>query len=183
MRSSASFGTRSAVLGVVALLAVACSAPSAGGPTAGSGATPPPTTAATAGAETPGSGTGAPTTAAGTVMVDLTFTGTFNFTAKGSKGRCIIVGRSDGTTAFGFEATEADYPGLGQSYSMGELGIVDVKWIKDEKSSWGNNPSATITVTPDHHGISIDQDLSPFTNMSTGDTAGPEHVKGTIACP
>jgi hypothetical protein len=183
VRSSARFRIRAAsAVGIATLVVVACSAPAAGGPTAG-GSTPGATNAATSGPATPGSATGAPSTAAGTPMVDLTFTGTFNFTAKGTKGRCIVVGRSDGTTAFGFEATEADYPGLGQSYSMGEFGGVDVKWIKDEKSSWGNNPNATITVTPDHHGISIDQDLSPFTNMSTGDKAGPEHVKGTIACP
>lgn len=120
---------------------------------------------------------------AGTAQVDLTFTGTYPFTAKGTVGRCAVavVG---GATAFAFEGTEADYPGLGASFSVAELsGRVDIKWVKDADTSWGIPPSAVIQATPDHHGVTLDVELSPFTNTASGKTAGPEHVKGTITCP
>ena len=164
----------------MAAATAACSSSGSGASATTAGSTTTPATVAPASAAPPASAPAA-TTGAGTGQpaVDLTFTGTFAFTAKGTAGRCVMAGG-----LFGFEGTEADYPGLGVSYSMGVFGgNVDVKWVKDDDNSWGNNPSSTITLTPDHHGISIDQDLAPFTNMSTGKTAGPEHVKGTITCP
>ncbi|HUQ44464.1 MAG TPA: hypothetical protein VM451_08690 [Candidatus Limnocylindria bacterium] len=179
--------SRTALLAILALVATlaACAAPSAGTPSsstgvpipnATSGASVAPPGATTVGATTSGGG-------GGTAMVDLTFTGTYAFTAKGTAGRCILFARQDGTTAFGFEATEADYPGLGKSYSMAEFnGFADVKWVKDDAVGYANNIDSTITLTPDHRGVSIDQDLSPFTPEG-GVPAGPEHVKGTITCP
>lgn len=175
-----------AAAGVLLALA-ACAAPGTG---SGAGSTAGATmaaTAATAGAATspPATSAGASVPAAttaggGTAMVDLTFTGTFDFAAKGTAGRCIVVGGH-----FGFEGTEADYPGLGLSFSMAELnpGYVDIKWIKDDDNNWGNDVNAKIALTADHKGVTLDQDLSPFTNMSTGESAGPEHVKGTVTCP
>lgn len=170
---------RHLLVAAITLAAAACAAPGAGSPAvptpAGSGA------ASTFGPPTPGASAPAATSAGtGTAMVDLTFTGTYAFTAKGTAGRCLHGG---GGTIFGFEATEADYPGLGQSFSMAEFnGIVDIKWIKDDDNSWGNSPNATITLTPDHHGISVDQDLAPFGPIG-GPRPGPEHVAGTITCP
>jgi hypothetical protein len=175
-----------AILAVAASL-IACAAPGAnapsssgGVPTTGGGGSAP--VATTAGATTPGA-TIAGGGGAGTAMVDLTFTGTYAFTAKGTAGRCILGTAADGTKRFGFEGTEADYPGMGKSYSMAEFsGLVDVKWVKDDAVSYGNNGTDPITLTPDHHGIFIDQDLAPFTPQG-GVEAGPEHVKGTITCP
>lgn len=170
---------RSLLITGIAVVAMACAAPGAGS----SGA---PSLAATSGSSAAPSSPSAsgPTATFGggkSAQVDLTFTGTYAFTAKGTAGRCIVIQRTDGV-AFGFEATEADYPGLGQSFSMGEFnGLVDIKWIKDDATSWGNNPNASITLTADHHGVSMDQDLAPFTPMG-GSPAGPEHVSGTVIC-
>ena len=132
------------------------------------------TAAATAPAATAGGG--------GTANVNLTFTGTSVFDAKGTKGTCKVV-TVNGAPHFGFEATDADYPGLGQSFSMAELNanVIDVKWVVDAKTAYGNNPASHIDLGSDHKLITIDQDLVPFT--SAGVTAGPEHVKGVVSCP
>ena len=183
------FPARSAlpVAALVATLAIvaACSSP---GPAATPGATTPVvvTPAATGGATAPASTvaatTGSTAGAGGTANVNLAFTGTSVFDAKGTKGTCKVL-QVDGSPRFGFEATDADYPGLGQSFSMAELNpnIVDVKWVIDATHSYGNNPGSHIDLGSDHHIITIDQDLQPFT--AGGVTAGPEHVKGVIICP
>jgi hypothetical protein len=182
------FSTGSSILlrRVIAFLALLATL-AACGPGAGTGGTTSPTTAATAadattGATAPGATTSGGGGGGGTAQVDLTFTGTYSFTAKGTAGRCIV---SSGTPArFGFVATEADYPGLGKSYSMveGTPGYVDIKWLKDDATSWGNRMGSQIQTTPDHHGVIIDEELAPFTPQG-GVAAGPEHVKGTITCP
>ena len=178
----ASIIVRRTVAGV-ALLAVlaACAAPGTG-----AGATSAPTDTSPATGPSAGGKAPAATTSGGggggTAQVDLTFTGTYSFTAKGTAGRCIV---SSGTPArFGFEATEADYPGLGKSYSMfeGTPGYVDIKWLKDDATSWGNRMGSQIQTTPDHHGVIIDEELAPVTPQG-GVAAGPEHVKGTLTCP
>lgn len=171
----------------VALLA-ACSAT----PAATTGATQVGTATNQPAGTTAGGSTGAtpPTAAApsaaggGSAAVDLTFTGTKAFTAKGSAGTCRLFKHGDGTVSFGFEATEADYPGIGQSFSMSNMSgaYVDIKWVIDATTSYGDSPKSPVVLSADHHSISVDMDLSPFTPQG-GAAAGPEHVKGTVACP
>ena len=86
-----------------------------------------------------------------------------------------MIPRTDGTFAFSFEATEADYPGLGTSFSMANLSgdYVDVKWVVDPKTFYGNTAETSIVLSSDHHSIEIDGALAP----------GHEHVKGTVSCP
>jgi hypothetical protein len=118
------------------------------------------------------------------VAVDLTFTGTTPQRAKGSAGRCFIIGKGADAT-FGFEATEADYPGLGISFSLGELnpGHVDLKWtLADGKSAYAFKPGATPTLSPDHHAVQLDADLQPLAASGTA-MPGPEHVSGSVTCP
>ena len=126
----------------------------------------------------------APTAAGGggNANVNLTFTGTAAFDAKGTKGLCKVF-QVNGTPRFGFEATDADYPGLGLSFSMAELNtnVVDVKWLVNATTAYGNNPGSHIDLGADHRTITIDQDLVPFT--AGGVKAGPEHVRGVISCP
>jgi hypothetical protein len=121
---------------------------------------------------------------AGSVAVDLVFTGTKAFVAKGSAGRCIVVKRSDGTFSFGFEATEADYPGLGTDYSMANLSgtSVDIKWAVDATTAYFNAAETSIVLSADHHSVRIDGDLAPG-QVAGGPPAGPEHLSGTISCP
>jgi hypothetical protein len=183
VRSRVSFRARGGALVAIAMLAIGCAAPPAGGGTAGTGPTAGSTVGSTAAPATVAPASPAPATAAAaTAMVDLTFSGTFNFTAKGTKGRCIVVQTSGGGTAFGFEATEADYPGLGQSFSMAEFGVVDIKWVIDADHNYGNSSSSVIQVSPDHHAVTVDEDLAEFAAMG-GPKPGPEHVKGTVSCP
>lgn len=174
---------------VIALSAVVVAACSSGSPAATSGSGT--QAAGTQAAGTPLAGSSSvPTTAAtkapvaGTAQVDLLFSGTRAITAKGTAGRCIIIKRADGSFSFGFEATEADYPGLGKSYSMANLNAnyVDIKWVIEDTISYGNPASGGGTLSADHHGVTIDADLSPFTTQGAP-APGPEHVKGTITCP
>jgi hypothetical protein len=171
-------------IGLAAALALgACSS-------AGPAVTPGATTAitvtpgATAPAATAGATLAAATSGAGsgTAVVNLTFTGTSVFDAKGTKGTCKVL-LVNGSPRFGFEATDADYPGLGLSYSMAELNAntVDVKWAVNATTAYGNNPQSHIDLGADHRTVTIDQDLLPF--AMGGVTAGPEHVRGVINCP
>jgi hypothetical protein len=138
--------------------------------------------AATQLTETSAVATVAPTKAAGsgTAMVDLRFTGTLPISAQGTAGRCIVITRADGTVAFGFEATEADYAGLGVSFSMANLNadFVDIKWVVNGSVAYGD-PGSGITLSPDHHAVQLDVELSPF----TPNAKSPEHVKGSVSCP
>jgi hypothetical protein len=166
----------------VTILSAACSTSGAGStPVASSAvmATPVTTGPASTAAASPAA---TPAAAGGSANVNLVFTGTSAFEAKGTNGTCKVL-QVDGAPHFGFEATEADYPGLGMSFSMAELtaNSVDVKWVVDAKTAYGNNPASHIDLGSDHKLITIDQDLIPFT--SGGVTAGPEHVKGVIGCP
>jgi hypothetical protein len=169
---------------IAALALAACSSPT---PAATPGASSPVlvTPPAASPIETsPLATTPAPTAAGGggNANVNLTFTGTAAFDAKGTKGICKVL-QVNGTPRFGFEATDADYPGLGVSYSMVELNAnsVDVKWLVNATTSYGNNPGSHIDLGADHRTITIDQDLVPFT--AGGVKAGPEHVRGVISCP
>lgn len=172
-------------LGILALLVAGCAAPAAG-PTGGTGGTAGPTSAASAPPATSGPATAGPTsppatTAGGLAQVDLTFTETFAFTARGTKGTCKLF-TQDGKLNFGFEGTEADYPGLGLSFSLVEFGTVDIKWVKDNDHNWGNDTKTVIQVSSDHRSVTLDQELEQF-HAQGAPLPGPEHVKGTITCP
>ena len=86
----------------------------------------------------------------------------------------------DGVTKFGFEASKADYPALGQSFSVVELSGVDIKWVIDSNIAYANNLNDVIQISADHHTVTLDQDLDPLS--SGGNVPGPQHVKGTITC-
>jgi hypothetical protein len=115
------------------------------------------------------------------------------FTAKGTAGRCAMgTPAGGGLPIFGFEATEADYPGLGQSFSMlqfsGSNPYVDVKWVIDDNNSYGQSGPVytagpnTITLSADHHTVTLDAQLSGLAPQGKP-VPGAEHVTGTIACP
>ncbi len=114
------------------------------------------------------------------VAVDLVFSGTLVFTAKGSAGQCLLGHSSaDGSIVFGFSATEADYPGLEQGIYLNE----DVashhlaeKWLSSEVASVGDLPEGSFTFSADHKSVTIDADLP-------GASDKPEHLSGTISCP
>lgn len=124
-----------------------------------------------------------PPSSAGAATVELTFTGSKAFTAIGSAGRCILVSNG-GTTNFAFEATEADYPGLGVSFSLAETinGLVDVKWLLDAQTAYSFPDGMFGTPSTDHHSVRLDGDL---TGMAAAGVKrpGPEHVSGTVSCP
>ncbi len=131
-----------------------------------------------------------PTTAAGS-EVNLVFTGTSEFSAIGTAGRCVLIKAADGSVqSFGFEVSESDYPGLGQSFSLAELspGYVDIKWVVDASSGYARpgpaqgGSDSDLILSADKHTVTIDSDLSPFAAAGTT-PPGPEHVAGTITCP
>jgi hypothetical protein len=95
-----------------------------------------------------------------------------------------VVKRSDGTFSFGFEATEADYPGLGTDYSMANLSadFVDIKWAVDATTAYFNAQETSIVLSADHHSVRIDGNLAPG-QVGTNPPSGPEHLSGTISCP
>jgi hypothetical protein len=195
-------------LGAAALLAVACGgAPAAATAVstsaAGSAATPtaapatsapatsaPATVAATATATATAAASVAPTvgppSAAAGPDVNLTFTGTIAITAVGSAGHCGLIKDATGkVVSFGFEASEADYAGLGTSFSLAELspGYVDVKWVVDGANGYarpgpaGGGSDSDLVLSSDGHTLTLDVQLQPF------GSSGPEHVAGTITCP
>jgi hypothetical protein len=160
----------------------ACSSPAAipTAPPVGATATP---AGASSGATAAAATAGPAQTQAGTrtPQVDLTFSGTVNFVAQGSKGTCQVGTASDGTFVFGFFMTEADFPGLGQSFQINEdlaTHKVDMKWLTPGGAVpfFGIMTGGVTTISPDHHSITLDADLPP-----SGDFT--EHIKGSITCP
>jgi hypothetical protein len=120
----------------------------------------------------------------GTVSVDLVFTGTLAFTAKGTAGQCSLSHNlADGSDIFGFAATEADYPGLGQGlYLNWYIGThtLSYKWVTVAGGpiySSSLTEGQGVTYSSDHKSITIDADLN------TGISQPTEHLKGTISCP
>jgi hypothetical protein len=115
------------------------------------------------------------------LAVDLTFTGTVPLTAKGSAGQCQFgygPGSSRAVTRFGFSATEADYPGLGDSIYLNEgpsPDKFDVKWAASSGHAWVGYVEGNVAVASDHKSVVFDNDLSGGINQ-------PEHLKGSIAC-
>jgi hypothetical protein len=115
-----------------------------------------------------------PTAATAKVSVDLVFTGSKPFVAKGSAGQC-------GAAGGWFVATEADYPGFGIGFELffsPPYNIVNIKWVLDAGHAYSNQfPKSGIVLSADKHSVRFDGDLAP----SSG--TGPEHVSGTITCP
>ena len=169
---------------VVTLVGLAaCSSPAAVPTAPPVGATAAPTPGASSAAATAAATAGPAQTQAGSKVpqVDLTFSGTVNFVAQGSKGTCQIGKASDGTFVFGFFMTEADFPGLGESFQISEelaSHKVDVKWITPGGAApfFGIMTGGGVTIAPDHHSIALDADLPPS-------GAFTEHIKGSISCP
>lgn len=170
------YPSRTAVLSVIALVALAgCSSTPAAPSGPGSNATAAP------GATTAPVVTAAPTVAAPTAAqtkalptVDLVLSGAIAVIAKGTKGQCTLGKDSTGkVVAFGFNAVEADYAGLGQGlYIAGSSnGFVNIKWIVNASTGFLNS-AAQKGVSADLHSVTIDVALGPT-----------EHIKGTIACP
>ena len=172
---------RTAATAVVLLTLVACTAP-AGNPTAA------PATggvATTAAAATTGPATGATTPAATTApgggkpVVDLTFSGDFPLTAKGAGGDCDIGKDASGAPiGIAFNASEADFAGLGTSFNITEdiaSHKVSVKWVFGDTFIAGVLGSG-VTVAPDHASVTFDSDLP----AGVGRT---EHLQGSITCP
>lgn len=188
----------SVLIVVTAALAAGCTPAAPAAP--GSSSAPPSAPASVSAAASPSgtasaaSGTPSVTPAgsakpsAGTAQVDLHFTGSRQFDAVGTAGRCSL---SSGTPpSFGFETTEADYPGLGQSFSLLQFAgndLVDIKWVIDGNNSYGQagpvyTGTNTITLSADHHSITLDAQLSGLAPQGQP-VPGPEHVSGTISCP
>lgn len=116
--------------------------------------------------------------AAGEADVDLRFTGTLVINVTGKTGRC------NGTAdSFGFEVTNADYEGVGESLSVskssGSPG--DIKYVFDANRAWNSSAGAKLTFSSDLKTVQIDDDLSPVS--SGGASPGPLHLSGTITCP
>lgn len=196
-----SFVRRTLMIGIAAV-AAACSAAAPAAAPGSSTAPPSASKLASAAATGTPSVTGTPSASASAsarptaaaAQVDLTFTGSHPLTAKGSAGRCSLgtpVG--GGVVRFGFEATEADYPGLGRSFSLMQTSstsdYVDIKWLLDDLSGGygrpdpgSSHPAGTATLSPDHHAVTIDVELDQFVPQG-GSGPGPEHVSGTINCP
>ncbi|MGZ4209651.1 MAG: hypothetical protein ACXVQX_03560 [Actinomycetota bacterium] len=106
-------------------------------------------------------------------MVDLVFTGSHPFTAKGTKGTC------GSGNVFSFGASEADYPGIGQSFSVTTFsnGYPDIKWVFDSKVVYGTSAHPTYGYSADRKTLTYDDDLGHPSST------GPEHIHGTITCP
>jgi hypothetical protein len=124
--------------------------------------------------------TATPAGSAGTVSVDLVFTGTLPLTAKGAAGQCTL-GHStaDDSVVFGFQAIEADYPGLGDGLYLNEdIGShrLTLKWASAVAPSLADLAEGQgVTYSSDHKSITIDADI--------GSIDKPEHLSGTITCP
>lgn len=205
-----SLARRTYLVVAVAALASACSpaaapagvpTPTAAGPTSAAAATPTPTGVSTLGpsgsptpavSATPGGTAPATSKPNGAAQVDLTFTGAFPLTAKGTGGQCrLSTPSSGGLPSFGFEATEADFPGLGQSFSLLQFAgsdAVDLKWVIDGDNAYGQagpiftaGPN-TITSSADHHSVTLDAQLSGLAPQGKP-IPGAGHVTGTITCP
>jgi hypothetical protein len=172
---------------LLALIAVAtsfaaCSAPAAPGstsatsaaPTTPSGSAADPTVGATATATGGGSGGGT-----GKPAVDLTFSGEFAFTAKGSAGQCQIGQQMNGGLVFGFIAEDADYPGIGtlQVSEDSASHKVSIKLIPPTADPWFGYLTGGATLSADHKSITLDADLPTSVGRA------PEHLTGSIACP
>ncbi len=167
MRPTRPAGLVAALIALTALCACAASGTST---TATSSATQTSSASQAASASSSSSAAASPASPA----VDLTLSGPLAVAAKGSAGQCQLGRDGSGTVNnFGFAATGADYPGLGDGLfvSEGNSGYVTVKLLG---GSGGINtvPNA---VSADHKSVSLDVDLS------SGDV--PEHIAGTISCP
>lgn len=110
--------------------------------------------------------------------VDLTFTGVSSFVAKGTAGQCTLGKDAAGNVVnFGFGATQADYPGLGDGFyvSEGPAGFLTIKWLASAGVGYLNFGDIVNAISADHHSVTLDADIKG--------SPGTEHVAGTIVCP
>jgi hypothetical protein len=163
---------------VVAFAIGGCSSQSAGtsAPTPGIPASQSAVGTATATAPT---ATGPASTPAGSKKptVDLTMSGWKSITMKGSAGTCQPATNGGVPVAFGFVATDADYPGLGAGlYINGAGSSVAIKWYAPDNNGFVSGPTDKLgTVASDNRSVTIDGDVRG--------SGGIEHFMGTISCP
>ena len=112
--------------------------------------------------------------------VDLTFTGTVPLVVTGQVGMCQLGRNSSGAVSvFGYNATESDFPGLGDNFNITEnppTSSVGMKWAIRQGLAFFGYFEAGAVVAPDHKSIALDADMPPSGALT-------EHVKGTITCP
>ena len=109
-------------------------------------------------------------------MVDLVLSGDYPVIAKGTRGHCTPVKDSTGKlVSFGFDAGEADYPGLGDGLYVDASGVyLTIKWMVNASTGllyFGDK----VGVSNDNRSITLDADLKG------GGVS--EHIGGTISCP
>ncbi len=119
------------------------------------------------------------TKAAGEADVDLDFKGTYVLQVHGQYGECKVV-----NGMFGFSMTGDDVPGIGDGFSVAQLGLSngEIKWVIDDINAYDSSATATLTFSSDGKSVEIDDDLSQR-NAQDGAPPRPEHVTGTITCP
>ncbi len=170
-----SMGIRAAVAASAVIVVTGCSGGGSAG-TSDAATVSPSDTARASAASSAAAASASASAAAATPTVDLSLSGPFDVALSGSAGQCRLGTDGNGTpTSFGFSATEADYPGLGDGLFIDESsGIVTVKWLSPSGGLLSVGQAAGV-VSADHHSIALDTDLDSGTT--------PEHIAGTIVCP
>ncbi|HEV2007000.1 MAG TPA: hypothetical protein VGQ85_10335, partial [Candidatus Limnocylindrales bacterium] len=119
---------------------------------------------------------GSATTGGSKAIVDLTLSGAASVTAKGSAGHCELGKDASGNVAaFGFSATESDYPGLASGLFISEAagGSVTIKWLQSASVGYLNTGQGAV-VSADHKSVTLNSDLGG---------AVPLHLAGSVICP
>ena len=115
--------------------------------------------------------------------MNLVFSGWRAVTAKGSAGRCSLAPLPDGSMGFLFNATDTDYPGLGTGVMIQEVAgkVATLNWFIGAGIGYTNKGGPAISVSPDHHTVTLDLALVPVHSSATA-APGPEHATGTVTC-
>ena len=122
----------------------------------------------------------APSAAGSGVLVDLVFSGTTPFTAKGTGGKCDPVYYGSNKVGRVFDAGDTEFPGLGMSFGAEVSDLPNIKWwLHGDVYYIG---TSGLTLSADGHTITLD--VGMLGAVPAGQTPpGPEHVKGTVFCP
>lgn len=173
---------------VVAFLLSACSAAATPVPSAAPGSVasaPAGTTPASAATSAAPSSAATAKPAAATPakpIVDLTFTGTRNFTWKGAIGSCQK--SLGGGAGYDWGVTTADAKEAEQGLSLITVnGKADFKWVLSNGSGGYGRPreGGTWTVSADGKTYTVDSALAEFIPQS-GPPPGAQQMKGTVTC-
>lgn len=89
----------------------------------------------------------------------------------------------DGSMGLVFNATQTDYPALGTGVMIQEVAghAAVLNWFIGAGMGYTNRGGATISVSTDHHTVTVDLALIPVHSQATP-APGPEHAKGTVTC-